>query len=125
MDMIALITWDAGHIDAEFSSAALSNELTDLFALSKVSSYGGFLTYQSKSFGIPSEGMTLMDRRPDVLLTVRSAKKSLQFSGRDSLFIHLIISPQGQNMTLIHMAPQVPLPDRLYQGRVQLLEVST
>uniref|UniRef100_H3DCP0 Laminin subunit alpha 3 n=1 Tax=Tetraodon nigroviridis TaxID=99883 RepID=H3DCP0_TETNG len=63
----------------------------------KVSSYGGFLTYQSKSFGIPSEGMTLMDRRPDVVLT-------------------------GQGMTLIHMAPQVPLPDRLYQGRVQLLE---
>uniref|UniRef100_A0A8C4F1H6 Laminin subunit alpha 3 n=1 Tax=Dicentrarchus labrax TaxID=13489 RepID=A0A8C4F1H6_DICLA len=30
--------------------------------------------------------------------------------------------PQGQDMTLIHMAPQVPLPDRLYQGRVQLLE---
>lgn len=26
-------------------------------------------------------------------------------------------------MTLVHMAPQVPLPDRLYQGRVQLLEV--
>lgn len=26
-------------------------------------------------------------------------------------------------MTLIHVAPQVPLPDRLYQGRVQLLEV--
>lgn len=34
MDMIALITWDAGHTDAEFSSAALSDELTDLFALS-------------------------------------------------------------------------------------------
>uniref|UniRef100_A0A671YSI5 Laminin subunit alpha 3 n=1 Tax=Sparus aurata TaxID=8175 RepID=A0A671YSI5_SPAAU len=63
----------------------------------RVSSYGGFLTYQSKSFGIPSEGMTLMDRRPDVVLT-------------------------GQDMTLIHMASQVPLPDRLYQGRVQLLE---
>ncbi|XP_056277207.1 laminin subunit alpha-3-like isoform X2 [Pseudoliparis swirei] len=63
----------------------------------RVGSYGGFLTYQSKSFGIPSEGMTLMDRRPDVVLT-------------------------GQNMTLIHMAPQVPLPDRLHQGRVQLLE---
>ncbi|XP_019117800.1 laminin subunit alpha-3 isoform X2 [Larimichthys crocea] len=63
----------------------------------RVSSYGGFLTYQSKSFGIPSEGMTLLDRRPDVVLT-------------------------GRNMTLIHMAPQVPLPDRLYQGRVQLLE---
>ncbi|XP_042353016.1 laminin subunit alpha-3-like [Plectropomus leopardus] len=63
----------------------------------RVSSYGGFLTYQSKSFGIPSEGMTLMERRPDVVLT-------------------------GHNMTLIHMAPQVPLPDKLYQGRVQLVE---
>ncbi|XP_070700517.1 laminin subunit alpha-3-like [Pempheris klunzingeri] len=63
----------------------------------RISSYGGFLTHQSKSFGIPSEGMTLMDRRPDVVLT-------------------------GQGMTLIHMAAQVPLPDRLYQGRVQLLE---
>uniref|UniRef100_UPI003AAF9E0D laminin subunit alpha-3-like n=1 Tax=Centroberyx gerrardi TaxID=166262 RepID=UPI003AAF9E0D len=63
----------------------------------RVSSYGGFLTYQSKSFGIPSEGMTLMDRRPDVLL-----------SGRD--------------MTLIHLAPQLPSPDRLFQGRVHLVE---
>ncbi|KAM9845354.1 laminin subunit alpha-3-like [Aulostomus maculatus] len=63
----------------------------------RVSSYGGFLTYQSKSFGIPSEGMTLLDRRPDVLLT-------------------------GRGMTLIHIAPQVQFPDRLYQGRVQLLE---
>ncbi|XP_040910690.1 laminin subunit alpha-3-like isoform X2 [Toxotes jaculatrix] len=63
----------------------------------RVTSYGGFLTYQSKSFGIPSEGMTLMDRRPDAVLT-------------------------GQDMTLVHMAPQVPLPDRLYQGRVQLVE---
>lgn len=26
-------------------------------------------------------------------------------------------------MTVIHIAPQVPLPDRLYQGRVQLVEV--
>ncbi|XP_067330961.1 laminin subunit alpha-3-like isoform X5 [Channa argus] len=65
----------------------------------RVSSYGGFLTYQSKSFGIPSEGMTLIDRRPDVVLT-------------------------GQDMTLIHMAPQVPLPDRLYQGRVQIVEAN-
>nr|XP_020451525.1 laminin subunit alpha-3 [Monopterus albus] len=63
----------------------------------RVSSYGGFLTYQSKSFGIPSEGMTLMDRRPDVVLT-------------------------GQDMTLAHMAPQMPLPDRVYQGRVRLVE---
>ncbi|KAM6918219.1 laminin subunit alpha-3-like [Xenentodon cancila] len=63
----------------------------------RVSSYGGFLTYQSKSFGIPSEGMTLLDRQADVVLT-------------------------GQDMSLIHMAPHVPFPDRLYQGRVQLLE---
>lgn len=26
-------------------------------------------------------------------------------------------------MTLVYVAPQVPLADRLYQGRVQLLEV--
>ncbi|KAM4728827.1 laminin subunit alpha-3-like isoform 2-T2 [Anableps anableps] len=63
----------------------------------RVSSYGGFLTYQSKSFGIPSEGMTLIDRQPDVVLT-------------------------GQDMSLIHVASQAPLPDRLHQGRVQLLE---
>ncbi|XP_041847231.1 laminin subunit alpha-3-like [Melanotaenia boesemani] len=63
----------------------------------RVSSYGGFLTYQSKTFGIPSEGMTLMDRRPDVVLT-------------------------GQDMNLIHMASAIPLPDRMYQGRVQLIE---
>ncbi|XP_055007957.1 laminin subunit alpha-3 [Boleophthalmus pectinirostris] len=63
----------------------------------RVSSYGGFLTYQTKSFGIPSEGMTLIDRRPDVLLT-------------------------GQSMTLVHVAPQLPNPDRIYHGRVQLVE---
>ncbi|XP_072297637.1 laminin subunit alpha-3-like [Eucyclogobius newberryi] len=63
----------------------------------KVSSYGGYLTYQTKSFGIPSEGMTLIDKRPDVLLT-------------------------GQSMTLIHVAPQLPNPDRIYHGRVQLVE---
>ncbi|XP_077580678.1 laminin subunit alpha-3-like [Stigmatopora nigra] len=63
----------------------------------RVSSYGGFLTYQAKSFGIPSEGMILMDRLPDVLLT-------------------------GNDLTLIHIAPQVQLPDRIYQGRIQLVE---
>ncbi|XP_061694545.1 laminin subunit alpha-3 isoform X3 [Syngnathoides biaculeatus] len=63
----------------------------------RVSSYGGFLTYQAKSFGLPSEGMIPMDRTPDVLLT-------------------------SEDMTLIHFAPQVQLPDRLYQGRVQLVE---
>ncbi|XP_056148615.1 laminin subunit alpha-3-like [Lampris incognitus] len=63
----------------------------------RVPSYGGFLTYQSKSFGIPSEGMTLLSKRPDVLLS-------------------------GRGMTLVHLAPQPPSPDRLYHGRVQLVE---
>ncbi|XP_046883214.1 laminin subunit alpha-3-like isoform X2 [Hypomesus transpacificus] len=63
----------------------------------RVLSYGGYLTYQAKSFGIPSEGMNLLDRRPDILLS-------------------------GQEMTLVHQNPQPPTPDRLYQGRVQLVE---
>ncbi|XP_066575649.1 laminin subunit alpha-3 isoform X1 [Amia ocellicauda] len=63
----------------------------------RVSSYGGYLTYQVKSFGIPSEGMQLLEKRPDVQLT-------------------------GQQMTLVHLDPQNPLPDKLYQGRVQLVE---
>uniref|UniRef100_A0A8C8K2K3 Laminin subunit alpha 3 n=1 Tax=Oncorhynchus tshawytscha TaxID=74940 RepID=A0A8C8K2K3_ONCTS len=63
----------------------------------RVSSYGGYLTYQAKSFGIPSEGMSLLDRRPDVLLS-------------------------GKEMALVHMAPKTPEPDRLHQGRVQLVE---
>ena len=69
--------------------------------------------------------MTLMDRRPDVILTVRCATTffSLGLSLRKSLFIHLVISPQGRDMTLIHMAPQVPLPDRINQARIQLVEV--
>uniref|UniRef100_A0A4W5KZX3 Laminin subunit alpha 3 n=1 Tax=Hucho hucho TaxID=62062 RepID=A0A4W5KZX3_9TELE len=67
------------------------------YLVDRVSSYGGYLTYQAKSFGIPSEGMSLMDRRPDVLLS-------------------------GQDMTLVHMAPHPPNPDRLHQGRVQLVE---
>ncbi|XP_037132642.1 laminin subunit alpha-3-like isoform X1 [Syngnathus acus] len=63
----------------------------------RVSSYGGFLTYQSKSFGIPSEGMFLIDATPDVLLI-------------------------SKDMTLVHFALKVQLPDRLYQGRVQIVE---
>ncbi|KAG9356119.1 hypothetical protein JZ751_000963 [Albula glossodonta] len=63
----------------------------------RVSSYGGYLTYQVKSFGIPSEGMVLLDRRPDVLLT-------------------------DQDMTLVYRDPSTPTADRLYQGRVQLVE---
>ncbi|XP_035644145.2 laminin subunit alpha-3-like isoform X3 [Oncorhynchus keta] len=67
------------------------------YLVDRVSSYGGYLTYQAKSFGIPSEGMSLMDRRPDVLLS-------------------------GQEMTLVHMSPHTPHPDRLHQSRVQLVE---
>uniref|UniRef100_A0A8C0EHE2 Laminin subunit alpha 3 n=1 Tax=Bubo bubo TaxID=30461 RepID=A0A8C0EHE2_BUBBB len=63
----------------------------------KLSSYGGFLSYQVKSFGLPSEGMVLLDKRPDVQLT-------------------------GQQMKVVYMDPNNPLPDRQYYGRVQLVE---
>ncbi|XP_035285907.1 laminin subunit alpha-3-like isoform X2 [Anguilla anguilla] len=63
----------------------------------RVSSYGGFLTYQLKSFGIPSEGMVLLDRSADLLLS-------------------------RKEVTLVHRAPLTPSADRLYEGRVQLIE---
>ncbi|KAM4686050.1 LOW QUALITY PROTEIN: laminin subunit alpha-3 [Amazona ochrocephala] len=63
----------------------------------KLSSYGGFLSYQVKSFGLPSEGMVLLGKRPDIQLT-------------------------GQQMKVVYMDPNDPLPDRQYYGRVQLIE---
>ncbi|KAG2458283.1 LAMA3 protein, partial [Polypterus senegalus] len=63
----------------------------------RISSYGGFLTYQIKSFGLPSEGMALLEKRPDIQLT-------------------------GQQMTLIFIDPHNHSPGRLYHGRVQLVE---
>uniref|UniRef100_A0A8C0V620 Laminin subunit alpha 3 n=1 Tax=Cyanistes caeruleus TaxID=156563 RepID=A0A8C0V620_CYACU len=63
----------------------------------KLSSYGGFLSYQVKSFGLPSEGMVLLDKKPDIRLT-------------------------GQQMEVVYMDPNNPLPDRQYYGRVQLVE---
>ncbi|XP_067833792.1 laminin subunit alpha-3 isoform X2 [Heptranchias perlo] len=63
----------------------------------KVSSYGGILTYQIKSFGLPSEGMTLLEKRPDIEL-------------------------RGEQMTIVYFDPRNPLPDRVYHGRLQLLE---
>ncbi|KAG8571015.1 hypothetical protein GDO81_011505 [Engystomops pustulosus] len=63
----------------------------------RISSYGGYLTYQLKSFGLPSEGMILLDKRPDVLLT-------------------------GRQMTVVYVDPNNPLPDRHHYGRVQLVE---
>ncbi|XP_009072322.1 PREDICTED: laminin subunit alpha-3, partial [Acanthisitta chloris] len=63
----------------------------------KLSSYGGFLSYQVKSFGLPSEGMVLLDKRPDIRLI-------------------------GHQMEVVYMDPNNPLPDRQYYGRVQLVE---
>ncbi|XP_075069530.1 laminin subunit alpha-3 isoform X2 [Mixophyes fleayi] len=63
----------------------------------RISSYGGYLTYQLKSFGLPSEGMVLLDKRPDVQLT-------------------------GRQMTVVYVDPNNPLPDRQYYGQVQLVE---
>ncbi|XP_073926279.1 laminin subunit alpha-3 isoform X3 [Castor canadensis] len=62
----------------------------------KVSSYGGYLTYQVKSFGLPSD-MTLLGKQPDVQLT-------------------------GQRMSIIHKEPNDPRPDRLHHGQVQMIE---
>ncbi|XP_032875419.1 laminin subunit alpha-3 isoform X3 [Amblyraja radiata] len=63
----------------------------------KLSSYGGFLSYQIKSFGLPSEGMTLLEKRSDVQL-------------------------RGEQMTIEYFDPRSPAPDRVYHGKVQLLE---
>ncbi|XP_054579702.1 laminin subunit alpha-3 isoform X4 [Eptesicus fuscus] len=64
----------------------------------KVSSYGGFLTYQVKSFGLPAD-MALLGKQPDVQLT-------------------------GQRMSVVHEEQSDPRPDRLHHGRVQLVEGS-
>uniref|UniRef100_A0A8C4VWY6 Laminin subunit alpha 3 n=1 Tax=Gopherus evgoodei TaxID=1825980 RepID=A0A8C4VWY6_9SAUR len=63
----------------------------------KLSSYGGYLSYLVKSFGLPSEGMILLDKRPDAQLT-------------------------GQQMKIVYVDPNNPLPDRQYYGRLQLIE---
>ncbi|KAG6933637.1 laminin subunit alpha 3 [Chelydra serpentina] len=63
----------------------------------KLSSYGGYLSYLVKSFGLPSEGMILLDKRPDVQLA-------------------------GQQMKIVYVDPNNPLPDRQYYGRLQLVE---
>ncbi|KAK2509506.1 hypothetical protein MC885_005672 [Smutsia gigantea] len=62
----------------------------------KVSSYGGYLTYQIKSFGLPGD-MVLLERQPDVQLT-------------------------GQHMSVIYEESNSPRPDRLYHRRVQVVE---
>ncbi|XP_075389015.1 laminin subunit alpha-3 [Tenrec ecaudatus] len=62
----------------------------------KVSSYGGYFTYQAKSFGLPGD-MVLLGKQPDVQLT-------------------------GQQMSLVYEDPNDPQPDQLHYGRVQLVE---
>ncbi|KAL4665893.1 hypothetical protein H8957_012079 [Semnopithecus entellus] len=62
----------------------------------KVSSYGGYLTYQAKSFGLPGD-MVLLEKKPDVQLT-------------------------GQHMSIIYEETNTPRPDRLHHGRVRVVE---
>ncbi|XP_036274356.1 laminin subunit alpha-3 isoform X2 [Pipistrellus kuhlii] len=64
----------------------------------KVSSYGGFLTYQVKSFGLPAD-MAPLGKQPGLQLT-------------------------GQRMSVVHEEQSDPRPDRLHHGRVQLVEGS-
>nr|XP_056710908.1 laminin subunit alpha-3 [Euleptes europaea] len=63
----------------------------------KLSSYGGYLSYQVKTFGLPSEGMTLLEKRPDVLLI-------------------------GKQLKIIYVDPNNPSPGRQYYGSVRLIE---
>ncbi|XP_015276228.1 PREDICTED: laminin subunit alpha-3 [Gekko japonicus] len=63
----------------------------------KLSSYGGYVSYQVKTFGLPSEGMTLLEKRPDVLL-------------------------MGKQLKIIYVDPNSPSPGRQYYGSVQLVE---
>ncbi|XP_010637029.1 laminin subunit alpha-3 isoform X1 [Fukomys damarensis] len=62
----------------------------------KVTSYGGYLTYQIKSFGLP-EDMVLLEKAPDVQLT-------------------------GRHMSIVHEIPNNPQPDQQQKVQVQLLE---
>ncbi|ELW48958.1 Laminin subunit alpha-3 [Tupaia chinensis] len=62
----------------------------------KVSSYGGYLTYQVKSFGLPGD-MVLLEKKPDVQLT-------------------------GGHLTIVYEEPSNPRPDRLHHGRLQMIE---
>nr|XP_035126645.2 LOW QUALITY PROTEIN: laminin subunit alpha-3 [Callithrix jacchus] len=62
----------------------------------KVSSYGGYLTYQAKSFGLPGD-MILLEKKPDIQLT-------------------------GQHLSIIYEEANTPRPDRLHHGRVQVVE---
>ncbi|XP_055994419.1 laminin subunit alpha-3 [Sorex fumeus] len=107
-----LETVDRGHIPVSFNpgSRSVVADLQELPATEhsafwvappsylgdKVSSYGGYLTYQIKSFGLPGD-MILLEKEPDVQL-------------------------MGQHVSIIYEDPNSPRPDRLYQGRVQLVE---
>lgn len=108
--------------------------------LIQLSSYGGFLSYQVKSFGLPSEGMVLLDKRPEIKLTV-SFKTFFFFvfqaipipcfflldnCGKYCTLLYIcyiLILMQGQQMKIVYVDPSNPLPDRQYYGRVQLVEV--
>ncbi|EMP38380.1 Laminin subunit alpha-3 [Chelonia mydas] len=87
----------------------------------KLSSYGGYLSYLVKSFGLPSEGMILLDKRPDVQLTlilhINTGKLKVFNFQHES-----IILTQGQQMKIVYVDPNNPLPDRQYYSRLQLVE---
>uniref|UniRef100_A0A8D2JD09 Laminin subunit alpha 3 n=1 Tax=Varanus komodoensis TaxID=61221 RepID=A0A8D2JD09_VARKO len=58
----------------------------------KLSSYGGYLSYQVKSFGLPSEGMTLLEKRPDVQLIYFYPAK---FKPTPEPNFHCVLNVQG------------------------------
>ncbi|MGH0133733.1 UNVERIFIED_CONTAM: hypothetical protein FKN15_025415 [Acipenser sinensis] len=77
----------------------------------RVSSYGGYLTYQVKSFGLPSEGMVLLEKRPDVQLSgnfrhattnspVSREELMMVLAGLDGLRIRALYFTESQRLTL-------------------------
>ncbi|XP_042299302.1 laminin subunit alpha-3-like [Sceloporus undulatus] len=103
-DMNIPVTFNPGSNSVVADVQELPSSVCNLYWMApssylgdKLSSYGGYMTYQVKTFGLPSEGMTLLEKRPDVQLT-------------------------GQQMKLIYVDPNNPLPDKQYYGSIQLLE---
>ncbi|KAM6148377.1 laminin subunit alpha-3 [Erethizon dorsatum] len=114
----------------------------------KVTSYGGYLTYQVKSFGLP-EDMVLLKKEPTVQLTIMfrflqaqpSPVELLQERGTVMCMLALGLLMEGadrpimpyqeppfllggENMSIVHKEPNNPYPERVHKGHVQLLEGS-
>lgn len=65
--------------------------------LFQLSSYGGFLSYQVKSFGLPSEGMVLLDKKPEIIITVSfETVFCLSSNTHTMIFFFLLLDSYGK-----------------------------